>query len=100
MTIQPLQVVDTGTQYSSPSDSSDSSSSDSDSQIEGTKNITVAKRYANYHSISHEDLYNNPTPPNKWFRISIPDPTKRRPEKETIRCLLKEITGLLCKYPQ
>ena len=42
-TIQPLQVVDTGAQYSSPSDSSDSTSSDSDSEIEGTENITVAK---------------------------------------------------------
>ena len=40
-----LHVTDTGAQYSSPSDSSDSSSSDSDSDIEGTENITVAKRY-------------------------------------------------------
>ena len=38
--IQPLQVIDAGAQYSSPSDSSDSS--DSDSDIEGTENITVA----------------------------------------------------------
>ena len=39
----PLQVTDTGAQYSSPSDSSDSSSSDFESDIEGTENITVAK---------------------------------------------------------
>ena len=30
-------------------------------------------------------------PPNKRFRTSTPDPTERRPEKETIRCPLKEI---------
>ena len=41
--IQPLQVTDTGAQYSSPSDNSDSNSSDSESDIEGTENITVAK---------------------------------------------------------
>ena len=52
-----LHVKDTGAQYSSPSDSSDSSSSDSDSDIEGTENITVAKRYLHRHSISSEDLY-------------------------------------------
>ena len=40
-----LHIKDTGAQYSSPSDSSDSISSDSDSDIEGTENITVAKRY-------------------------------------------------------
>ena len=84
-------MVDTGAQYSSPSDSSDSTSSDSDSEIEGTENITVAKRYAHQCSISHEDLYTAPTPPNKWFRTSTPDPTDRRPEKEPIRCPLKEI---------
>ena len=39
----PLQVTDTGAQYSSPSDSSDSSSSDFESDIEGTENITVPK---------------------------------------------------------
>ena len=44
-TILPLQVKDTGAQYSSLSDGSDSTSSDSDSEIEGTENITVAKRY-------------------------------------------------------
>ena len=30
-------------------------------------------------------------PPNKRFRTSTPDPTERRPEKEPIRCPLKEI---------
>ena len=86
-------MVDTGAQYSSPSDSSNSSSSDSDSEIEGTENITVAKQYANRHSISYEDLYTNPTPPNKCFRTSTPDPMERRPENEPIRCLLKEIVN-------
>ena len=86
-----LQVKDTGAQYSLPSDSSDSSSSDSDSDIEGTENITVSKRYLHRHSISSEDLYTNPTPPNKRFRTSTPDPTERRPEKEPISCPLKEI---------
>ena len=86
-----LHVKDTNAQYSSPSDSSDSSSSDSDSDIEGTENITVAKRYLHRHSVSSEDLYTNPTPPNKRFRTSTPDPTEWRPEKEPIRCPLKEI---------
>ena len=86
-----LHVKDTGAQYSSPSDSSDSSSSESDSDIEGTENITVAKCYLHRHSISSEDLYTNPTLPNKRFRTSTPDPTERRPEKETIRCPLNEI---------
>ena len=86
-----LHVKDTGAQYSSPSDSSDSSSSDSDSDIEGTENITVTKRYLHRHSVSSEDLYTNPTPPNKRFRTSTPDPTERRPEKEPLRCPLKEI---------
>ena len=86
-----LHVKDTGAQYSSPSDSSDSSSSDSDSDIEGTENITVAKRYLHRHSVSSEDLYTNPMLPNKRFRTSTPDPTERRPEKEPIRCPLKEI---------
>ena len=71
-----LQVKDTGAQYSSPSDSSDTSSSDSDSDIEGTENITVAKCYLHRHSVSSEDLYTNPTPPNKRFRTSTPDPTE------------------------
>ena len=43
--IHTLQVQDTGAQYSSPSDSNDSSSSDFDSDIEGTENITVTRRY-------------------------------------------------------
>ena len=72
-----LQVKDTGAQYSSPSDSSDSSSSDLDSDIEGTENITVAKRYLHRYSVSSEDLYTNPTLPNKRFRTSTPDPPDR-----------------------
>ena len=72
-----LHIKDTGAQYSSPSDSSESSTSDSDSDIEGTENITVAKRYLHRYSVSSEDLYTNPTPPNKRFRISTPDPTER-----------------------
>ena len=64
-TPQPLQVKETGAQYSSPSDSSESNSSDSESDIEGTENITVAKRYLNRHSLSSEDIYTAPTPPNK-----------------------------------
>ena len=40
-----LHVKDTGAQYSSPSDDSYSSASDFESDIEGTENITVAKRY-------------------------------------------------------
>ena len=91
--IPTLHVKDTGAQYSSPSDSSDSSSSDSDSDIEGTENITVAKRYLHRHSVSSEDLYTNPTPPNKRFRTSTPDSIEWRPEKEPIRCLLKEIVN-------
>ena len=43
--IHTLHVQDTGAQYSSPSDSDDSSSSDFDSEIEGTENITVTRRY-------------------------------------------------------
>ena len=84
-------MKDTGAQYSSPSDSSDSSSSDSDSDIEGTENITVTKRYLHRHSVSSEDLYTNPTPPNKRFRTSTPDLTERQPEKEPLRCPLQEI---------
>ena len=86
-----LQVKDTGAQYSSPSDSSDSSSSDFGSDIEGTENITVTKCYLHRHFVSSEDLYTNPTPPHKRFRTSTPDPPVRRPEKEPIRCPLKEI---------
>ena len=89
--IHTLQVRDTGAQYSSPSDDSDSSSSDFDSDIERTENITVTKRYLHRHSASSEDLYTNPTLPHKRFRTSTPDPTERRPEKEPVRCPLKEI---------
>ena len=85
-----LQVKDTGAQYSSPSDSSDSSS-DFGSDIEGTENITVAKHYLHRHFVSSEDLYTNPMPPHKRFRTSTPDPPVRQPEKEPIRCPLKEI---------
>ena len=87
----PLQVRDTGAQYSSPSDGSDSSSSDFESDIEGTENITVAKWYLHRHFVSSGDLYTSPTLPHKRFRTSTPDPTERRPEKEMIRCPLKEI---------
>ena len=60
-----LHVKDTGAQYSSPSDDSDSSALGFDSDIEGTENITVAKRYLHRHFVSSEDLYTNPTPPHK-----------------------------------
>ena len=86
-----LQVKDTGAQYSSPSDSDDSSSSDSGSDIEGTENITVTRRYLHRHSASTEDLYTNPTPPLKRFRTSTPEPQERRQDKEQITCPLKEI---------
>ena len=89
--IHTLQVKDTGAQYSSPSDSDDSSSSDSGSDIEGTENITVTRRYLHRHSASSEDLYTNPTPPLKRFRTSTPEPPERRQDKEPIRCPLKEI---------
>ena len=86
-----LQVKDTGAQYSSPSDTDDSSSSEFDSDIEGTENISVTKRYINSRSASSDDLYTNPTPPHKRFRTSMPEPSIRQPEKEPIRCPLKEI---------
>ena len=86
-----LHVKDTGAQYSSPSDSDDSSSSDVESDIEGTENITVAHHYLNRHSATSEDLYTNPTPPHKRFRTSTPEPPQRCPDKEQIRCPLKEI---------
>ena len=88
-----LHIKDTGAQYSSPSDSDDSSSSDVDSDIEGTENITVAHHYLNRHSASLEDLYTNPTPPHKRFRTSTPEPAQRHPDKEPIRCPLKEIVN-------
>ena len=86
-----LQVKDTGGQYSSPSDLNESSSSDFDSDIEGTENITVTRRHINRRSASSEDLYTNPTPLHKRFRTSTPEPSIRQPEKEPIRCPLKEI---------
>ena len=89
--IHALQVKNAGAQYSSPSESDDSSSSELDSDIEGTENITVTRRDIHRHSASSEDLYTNPTPPHKRFRTSTPDPCIRQPEKEPIRCPLKEI---------
>ena len=89
--IHTLQVKDTGAQYSSPSDSDDSSSSDFDSDIEGTENITVTRRDIHRSSASSEDLYTNPMPPHKRFRTSTPEPQERRPDREQIRCPLKEI---------
>ena len=89
--IHTLQVKDTGAQYSSPSDSDDSSSSDFDSDIEGTENISVTRRDIYRHSASSEDLYTNPMPPHKRFRTSTPEPQERRPDRESIRCPLKEI---------
>ena len=86
-----LHVKDTGAQYSSPSDSDDSSSSDVESDIEGTENITVVHHYLNRHSASSEDLYTNPMLPHKRFRTSTPEPPQRCPDKEQIRCPLKEI---------
>ena len=89
--IHALQVKNAGAQYSSPSDSDDSSSSELDSDIEGTENITVTRRDIHRRSASLEDLYINPTPPHKRFRTSTPEPQDRRPNKEPIRCPLKEI---------
>ena len=86
-----LQVKDTGAQYSSPSDMDDSSSSEFESDLEGTENITVTRRHIHRHSASSEDLYTNPTPPHKRFRTSTPEPPVRQPDKEQIRCPLKEI---------
>ena len=89
--IHTLQVTDTGAQYSSPSDSEDSSSSDFDSDIEGTENITVTRRDIHRRSASSEDLNTNPSPPHKRFRTSTPEPKERLPDREQIRCPLKEI---------
>ena len=86
-----LQVKDTGAQYSPPSHIDESSSSEFDSDIEGTENITVTRHHINRHSASSEDLYTNPTPQHKRFRTSMPEPSIRQPEKEPIRCPLKEI---------
>ena len=73
------------------SDSDDSSSSDFDSDIEGTENITVTRRHIYMRSASVEDLYTHPMPPHKRFRTSTPEPQERQPDKEPIRCPLKEI---------
>ena len=89
--IRTLQVQDTGAQYSSPSDSDDSSSSDLDSDIEGTENITITRRYIHTRSASVEDLCTHPTPPHKRFRTSTPKPQERQLDKEPLRCPLKEI---------
>ena len=86
-----LQVKDTGAQYSSPSHTDESSSSEFDSDIEGTENITVTRCHINRRSASSEELYTNPMPPHKRFRTSMPEPSIRKPEKEPIRCPLKEI---------
>ena len=86
-----LQVKVTGAQYSSPSDSDDSSSSYFDSDIKGTENITVTRHHIHRNSASSEDLYTNPTPPHKRFRTSTPEPLVRQPEREQIRCPLREI---------
>ena len=90
--IQVMRVIDTGAQYSSPSDSSSSSSSsDSEEEVEGTENITVAKRYINRQYSSLEDLSTTKTPSNKRFRTSTPEPENRQPTKEPEHCPLKEI---------
>ena len=89
--IHTLQVQDTGAQYSLPSDRNDSSSSDFDSDIEGTENITVTRRHIHTRSASVEDLYTRRAPPHKKFRTSTPEPQERQPDKEPIRCPLKEI---------
>ena len=86
-----LQVKDTGAQYSSPSDSDDSSSSNFDSDIEGTENITITRLHIHRRSASSENLYTNPTPQHKRFRTSTPEPLVRQPDKEQIRCPLREI---------
>ena len=94
--IQVLRLVHTGAQCSIPPDdsggssSSSTSSSESEEDIEGTENITVAKRYLNRNCSSEEDLYTAPTPPQKRFRTSTPD-QERQPAKEPNRCPLKEI---------
>ena len=89
--IQVMRVVDTGAQHSSPSDSSSSSSSSDSEEVEGTENITVAKRYINRQYSSVEDLSITKTTPNKRFRTSTPEPENRLPAKELEHCPLKEI---------
>ena len=66
-------VTQTGAQCNLPPDDSggsssiSTSSSESDEDIEGTENITVAKRYLNRNFSSEEDIYTAPTPHHKWF---------------------------------
>ena len=86
-----LHVKHTGAQYSSPADTDESSSSEFDSDIEGTENIPVTRRHINRRSASSEDLYTNPTLPHERLRTSTPEPSVRQPDKEPIRCPLKEI---------
>ena len=102
--IHALQVKNTGAQYSSPSDSDDSSSSELDSDIEGTENITVTRSFQDYDrefnlirflKTKQLDPYPYPTPPHKRFRTSTPEHQDRRPNKEPIRCPLKEIINHL-----
>ena len=66
-------------------------SSDLDSDIEGTENITVARHYIHRHFALSEDLYTNPMPPHKRFRTSTPEPPQKQPDREQVRCPLKEI---------
>ena len=97
--IKVLHLVHTGAQCNLPPDDSggsgdsSTSSSESDDEIEGTENITVAKRYHNKEFSSEEDIYTAQTPPHKRFRTSTPDPDKRKPAKEPVRCPLKEIVN-------
>ena len=97
--IQVLRLVHTGAQCNLPpddsggSEDSNTSSSKSDDDIEGTENITVTKRYHNKESSSEEDIYTARTPPHKRFRTSTPDPKERKPDKEPVRCPLKEIVN-------
>ena len=41
--------------------------------------------------LSSEDLYTAPTRPNKRLQTSTPEPCERKPEREPLRCPLKEI---------
>ena len=90
-----LPPDDSGGSGSSSSSNEDSStsSSDSEEELEGTENITVAKRYHNKELSFEEDLYTAPTPPHKRFRTSTPDPEDRKPAKEPSRCPLQEIVN-------
>ena len=94
-----MRLVHTGAQCNLPPDDSggsgdsSTSSSESDDKIEGIENITVAKRYHNKDSSSEDDIYTAKTPPHKRFRMSTPDPEERKPEKEPVRCPLKEIVN-------